>query len=90
MGSINLQVKVVPGASRDEVVGWLGEALKIRVQAPPERGKANKAVIRVLARLLDVPPRQVELVCGAGSANKVFAIDGCSMQEARRRIAGDS
>ena len=90
MGSINLQVKVVPGASRDEVVGWLGEALKIRVQAPPERGKANKAVIKVLARLLDVPPRQVELVRGAGSANKVFAIDGCSMQEARRRIAGDS
>ena len=86
MTRMRLQVKVVPGASRDEVTGWLGEALKIRVQAPPEQGKANKAVIKILARLLEVPRQQIELVRGAGSPNKVFAVQGCSMKEAHRLI----
>ena len=87
---MQLQVKVVPGASRDEVAGWLGEALKIRVQAAPEKGKANKAVIRILSELLEVPRRQIELVRGAGSQNKVFAVDGRSMTDARRLVAGAS
>ena len=86
MTRMQLQVKVVPGASRDEVTGWLGEALKIRVQAPPEKGEANKAVIRILAKLLEVPRQQIELVRGAGSPNKVFAVSGCSKQEAQRLI----
>jgi len=87
---MQLQVKVVPGASRDEVAGWLGESLKIRVQAAPEKGKANKAVIRILSELLEVPRRQIELVRGAGSQNKVFAVDGRSMTDARRLVAGAS
>ena len=90
MTRMQLQVKVVPGASRNEVTGWLGEALKIRVQAPPEKGKANKAVIRILSELLEVPRRQIELVRGAGSQNKVFAVDGRSMTDARRLVAGAS
>ena len=44
---MELEVKVVPGASRSEVTGWLGDSLKIRVAAPPERGKANAAVVRM-------------------------------------------
>ena len=86
MTRMQLQVKVVPGASRDEVTGWLGEALKIRVQAPPEKGKANKAVIRILAKLLEVPRQQIELVHGAGSPHKVFAVSGCSKKEAQRLV----
>ena len=49
-----LSVKVVPGASRDRVAGMLGDALKVQVSAPPEAGKANKAVLRVLAEFLNV------------------------------------
>jgi len=47
--SARLKVKVVPGSSRDQIAGWLGDALKIKVTAPPERGKANEAVIEILA-----------------------------------------
>jgi hypothetical protein len=42
--SARLRIKVVPGSSRDEVVGWLGDALKIKVTAPPQKGRANEAV----------------------------------------------
>ena len=47
-------MKVVPGSSRDQVVGWLGDASKIKVTAPPEKGKANEAVIELLAEPLGV------------------------------------
>ncbi len=51
---ITLKVKVVPGASRTQLSGWLGDMLKVRVSAPPEKGKANAAVEALLAR--DVGP----------------------------------
>ena len=83
MNQFHLRVKVVPGASRDTVVGWLGDSLKVRVQAPPEKGKANKAVIGVLAGLLDVPTQAIELVRGGAVANKVFLVSGMSEEEVR-------
>ncbi len=70
-----LKVKVVPGASRDAVVGPLGDALKVRVAAPPEGGKANQAVIRLLAAHFGVSPKQVRIVAGRTSALKTVEID---------------
>ncbi|MFM7075771.1 MAG: DUF167 domain-containing protein, partial [Planctomycetaceae bacterium] len=49
-----LEVKVVPGSSRDQIVGWLGDALKIKVTAPPEKGKANERVVELLAGALGI------------------------------------
>ena len=51
---IRLSEKVVPRASRNGIAGWLGDELKIRVSAPPEKGEANKAVEDVLAKVLGI------------------------------------
>jgi len=84
--SARLSVKVVPKSSRDRVVGWLGEALKVAVSAPPERGRANDALCAVLADALAVPAAHVRVVAGHGAPRKVVEIDGMDEAEARRRI----
>jgi hypothetical protein len=83
-----LAIKVVPGASRDGVAGWLGDALKIRVAAPPERGKANAAVERVLAEALGLSREAVRIVAGATSARKTVEVTGISESELRQRLGG--
>ena len=71
-----LKVKVVPGSSRDQIVGWLGDALKIKVAAPPEKGKVNEAVIALVAERLGVARDAVEIVAGHSSAQKELSIAG--------------
>jgi uncharacterized protein (TIGR00251 family) len=73
---LELAIKVVPGASRTEVAGVLGDRLKVRVAAPPEGGKANRALVEVLSRWLGV--RDVEIVAGHSSAEKVVRVSGVS------------
>lgn len=68
---MKLSVKVIPGASSDNIAGWLGDTLKIRVQAPPEGGKANAAVIRLLAARLGIPEKRIAIVQGLTSSRKV-------------------
>jgi uncharacterized protein (TIGR00251 family) len=72
MGRLN--VKVVPGSSRNQIVGWLGDALKIKVTAPPEKGQANEAVIELLASTLGVSSKDIEIESGHSSPSKVIAI----------------
>jgi hypothetical protein len=71
-----IPVKVVPSASRDRIAGVLDGALKITVAAPPEKGKANKAVIALLARALGVKKHQLAVVVGATSPHKTVAARG--------------
>jgi len=73
-GGVELAVKVVPGASRDRVMGVLGDALKIAVTAPPEKGKANQAVIEVLARVLGVKRSGIQIVAGHTQSRKTVRI----------------
>jgi uncharacterized protein (TIGR00251 family) len=80
-------LKVVPGASRDEITGWLGDRLKVRVRAPAEHGKANAAVIRLLATSLGVPRHALSMVTGAASPYKVLEVEVLSETEARQRLA---
>lgn len=70
-----LAVKVVPGASRDEIAGVLGDALKIATTAPAEKGRANEAAAKILARALGLDARGVRLIRGETSARKVFRVN---------------
>ena len=84
--SCRLKVKAVPGASRSEIVGRLGEALKVRVAAPPEGGKANREIMELLAEKLGLPAAGVTLVSGAVSAAKVVALRGVTAEQAWARL----
>jgi len=83
-----LRVKVVPGASRTEVVGLLGAAVKVRVAAPPEGGQANREVCALLADRLGLPLAQVTVVSGPASPNKVIELVGIAETEAKARLLG--
>ena len=71
-----LNVKVVPGASRSRVAGRYADGVKVQVSAPPERGKANDAVLDVLAQWLGVRPSQLCIAKGHTQPRKTVAIDG--------------
>lgn len=79
-----LLVKVVPGARRDQIAGMLGDRLKIRVCAPPEGGKANKAVCALIAARLGLKPSQVVIERGATSTDKTIRIEGVGEDVLRR------
>jgi len=81
-------VKVVPRAANDEIVGWLDGALKVRVQAPPQDGRANRAVEELLAAALDLKKNAVTVTSGQASARKRVAIAGLTYDEVVRRLGG--
>ncbi len=83
---VYLRVKVVPNSSRDEVVGVLGDALKVKVAAVPEGGKANRAVEELLAKVLGVSKKSVEVVAGMTQARKVVRVVGVAVGEIRRLL----
>ncbi len=86
--AVNLHVQ--PRASRSEVVGHHGDAIKIRVTAPPVEGAANEELIRFLARRLNVPQTAIHLLSGAGGRRKRVAVDGLSAEDvARQLLAGN-
>ena len=85
--SIRLRVRVSPGASSSEVVGRYGDAWKVRVAAPPEDGKANEALVDLLAATLDVPRAGIEIVSGRGSRNKSVVVHGVGGAEVEARLA---
>ncbi|HEY8103927.1 MAG TPA: DUF167 domain-containing protein [Gaiellaceae bacterium] len=82
-----LRLRVAPGASRAAVVGRHGDAWKVRVAAAPERGKANEAVLTLLADTLAVPRSNVTLVSGGGSRDKIVELEGITAEEIERRLA---
>jgi len=73
---VSLVLKVVPGASSNAIAGWLGNELKVRVRAPPERGKANVAVKKLIAKKLGLPDAAVTIVGGHRNARKRLEIVG--------------
>ena len=85
-----LRIRVSPGARRTELVGRQGEAWKVRVAAPPERGRANDAVLKLLAERLRIAPGELTLVSGVSARDKVVELRGLGAEEADRRLEGTS
>lgn len=81
-----LSVKVIPSSSKDCIAGWLGDSLKIKVQASPEKGKANRAVIKVLAKAFGINSKSISIVSGETSTNKVLVINGLSKEDIIQRL----
>jgi uncharacterized protein (TIGR00251 family) len=83
-----IAVKVVPRAAKDEIVGWLEGALKVRVRAPPEDGRANRALEALLAEALCLKKDAVTVAAGWSSARKRVAIAGLTREEIVSRLGG--
>ena len=81
-----LTVHVTPGAREEQIAGWHGGSLRVKVQARPEKGRANQAVLRLLARRLGVAPADLSIVRGAASRDKLVEVEGVSKEELRARL----
>ena len=81
-----LKLHVTPGAREDSLAGWRGDSLRVKVRAPPEKGRANEAALRLLARRLNLPRSQLALVRGATSRDKLIEVEGLSEDELRARL----
>ena len=93
--SIRLKLRVAPGARRPGIVGRHGAGWKVRVSAAPEAGKANAAVVRILAETLALPARDIEIVSGLTSRDKVVSLrvpesGAVTVESLERRLAAAS
>jgi uncharacterized protein (TIGR00251 family) len=87
VSAVRIAVRVQPRASRTEVAGRHGDAVKIRVAAPPVEGAANKELIAFLAKRLGLSKSALEVVKGAQGRDKLIEIEGLTEKEVRERLA---
>jgi uncharacterized protein len=85
--STRLRLRVAPGATRAGVVGRHGDAWKVRVAAPAEGGRANDAVVRLLAETCSLPRSAVTLVSGHGARDKIVELAGVEPGDIERRLS---
>jgi uncharacterized protein len=88
--STRLRLRVSPGSGRAEIVGRHGDAWKVHVTAPPEHGRANEAVLKLVAETLSVPRDAVTIVSGHGARDKIVELTGVGPALVERRLASAS
>lgn len=88
MPDATLSIKVVAGSSRNRIAGRYGEGLRVQVAAAPERGKANEAVVEVLAAALGIKPSQIEITSGHTQPRKRVRIIGMEQGRLESILAG--
>ena len=71
---MNIEIRVQPNASKDEILGWVESVLRIRIKALPENGRANEALVSLLASVSGIPKSQIRIIKGFNSRNKVISI----------------
>jgi len=84
--SATVNIQVMPRASRAGVAGLLGDAVRIRLTAPPLENRANEALVRFLSNLLDVPRPSVTIVAGMRGRKKIVRVAGISRADLFRRL----
>jgi hypothetical protein len=87
-GGVTFQVRVIPGASKNEVAGIQDGALKVRLTAPPVEGKANRACVEFLAGLLGVRRSALAITSGEKSRKKTVSVTGLARGELEERLKG--
>ena len=87
MKPARLHLRVSPGATRSRIVGKHGDGWKIHVTAPPEDGRANAAVVRLIADTVSVSRGAVSVVSGHGSKDKIVELTGIELARAERRLS---
>jgi uncharacterized protein (TIGR00251 family) len=85
-GAVTFAVKVIPRASKNQVAGIEGDAIKIRLNAPPVEGKANDALIEFLADTLNLRRAQIEIVTGYTSRHKVVRVRGVTAKQIEEKL----
>jgi uncharacterized protein len=83
-----IAVRLVPRSSRDELAGLQGEAVKLRISAPPVDGRANAAALRLLAGVLRVRTADLRIVAGERSRTKIVGVRGLNPATVAQRLAG--
>lgn len=83
-----LTIWVQPGAKKNEVVGEIEGAIKVKIAAPPVEGKANKELIAFIAKILSLKKSAITIESGESSRRKIVAIEGMSAEEARKILLG--
>jgi uncharacterized protein (TIGR00251 family) len=86
---MKLKIKVVPKSSRNSIAGWMGDTLKVCVNAAPEKGKANLAAQEILAAALGLSKDKVRIVSGLTSARKLVEIGELSEAEIKQKLCAD-
>jgi len=83
---VKISLRVYPNASRNEVVRFVDGVCRVKVSAPPSKGKANRELMAFLSRLLGVGKDSINIIKGHTTRNKVVAIDGLSREEIMKRL----
>jgi len=81
-----IKVKVQPKAQQDEILGIKGDRLRLRVKAPPEKGRANQACINLLAKVLSLNKKEIKLISGAKAREKMFFIQNMKLDDLKEKL----
>jgi uncharacterized protein (TIGR00251 family) len=87
-GAVTISLRVQPNAARNEVVGFADDILRVRVAAPPVKGKANRELVDFLSHVLRVNKSRVTILRGQATRNKIIAVAGLTREEITRRLSG--
>jgi uncharacterized protein (TIGR00251 family) len=87
MSQVRISFKITPGAARNEILGLTNDIWRIKIAAPPDKGKANKELIEFLSDILGIKKDRICILKGQTSHNKILTIEGLSIEETHARLS---